>query len=129
MRKAAWFLVGWLFAFQATQLFPSQKGFSYILSSFILEPLSFLEGSVFILASFIIFSYSIRYTIYSLIRLPDEMRRRRMVYGIIGSITVIIAWGVLVYESIFISLAVIFLTLIHLGLSFEKRERETYKER
>jgi hypothetical protein len=129
MRNIAWFVVGWLFAYQVCKLFPSNDGVSSIFLNFIMQPLNFLEGAIFIFASFLIFSYSIRYTIFSLVNLAREKKRLAVVYGIIGTITVILAWLVLLFESVYISMVIIFLSIIHLGLSMESLKKVTYKQR
>lgn len=129
MRNIAWFVVGWLFAYQVDKLFPSDDGVSSIMLNFIIQPLNFLEGAIFILASFLIFSYSIRYSILSLIDLSRKKKRMAVVYGMIGTITVILAWSILLYESIYISLVIISLAVIHLGLSMEGMKKVTHQQR
>ena len=129
MKNVAWFVVGWLFAYQVAQLFPNRDGLTMIFSSFIMEPLRFLEGAIFILASFIIFSYSIRYLFISLIKHYYKKRREAMVYGMISTIIIVISWLVLLLQSRYITLAIVLLTLVHLGLSMEGFKKATYNER
>ncbi|MGV3488943.1 MAG: hypothetical protein ACO1OC_10200 [Tuberibacillus sp.] len=128
MKSIAWFVIGELCAYQAAFLFPGHDGFTTILSSFIMEPFNFLEGAIFIFASFLIFSYSIRYTLDTLFEIFFKKRRTAVIYGMISTIIVIMAWLLLFLKSPYISVVIISLTLIHLGLSMENLKREKYKE-
>ncbi|WP_027725963.1 hypothetical protein [Tuberibacillus calidus] len=127
MKTFVWFLMGGFCTYQAAVCFPTQKGFSYILSQSILEPLTFLEGAVFIFAAFVIFSFSILRAMQVILYWWREKRKSALFYGMIGVTLVLIIWGILFLMSPYISLIVYSLTLIYLALSKERLKREKSK--
>ncbi|MFC4617836.1 hypothetical protein ACFO4N_03730 [Camelliibacillus cellulosilyticus] len=129
MKIAAWYIVGVLCGYEATVFFQKGSGETSLLTEIILEPLRFLEGATFFVVSFLIFSYTIRYGIKLYLKLAQNGKRQAIVYGMIDGGILIISWLFLFYHGFWVTLVLACFTCVHLGLSFEKTQRDTYFER
>jgi hypothetical protein len=122
MQTLSRLVIGWLAGLEATNLYPHGKPLAAVLSAFILNPIVFLEGAVFLLVGFLYWSRAIQLAAASLSQKAKKGRRRGLIYGMIIFVLLLVAWISLLVRSVPVSLILLALAATHAGLSFEKTE-------
>lgn len=112
MRTYAWLVGGLLIGHQSLSVFPKQKSGSELLSTFVLNPLVFIQVALLILIAFLLVSYAFREGIFSLIH-NDWRPHYKVICGMIYSTTLIIGWGWLILTSLWGGAVIIALTTVH----------------
>lgn len=122
MRIFVWLMFAILSAFQAGALLPERDINMAYMSYFIFNPSNFFKVSIFLLFSILIFSYTLRETLNSMIR------HSALGVPIFNGLSALIGlFSLLLYYPI-ISGIIVFCVCIHLLLSVGKlREKDQYK--
>ncbi|GGE38505.1 hypothetical protein GCM10011391_16680 [Pullulanibacillus camelliae] len=119
MRLLTWYIIGILCGYEVITLFAGIDDLSS-LGELILEPGSFLSGAVFLVASFIILSFVMRKGLILHLRKPKHERRASLIMNLVA---LLLGWGFLFIQSLWMTLAIAVLTSIHFGLSYDKIQK------
>ena len=119
LKIMAWYIIGILCGYEATKVFEIHEDYSG-LADIILEPVTFLQGAIFFFVSFMVLSYVIQERCVFFLNRVRHTKKGILNVIVFDLVSLVLGWGFLFYCSPWVTFIILCLTLIHLGLSYDK---------